>query len=329
MKKSLKINLSLSLISLCSIFPLVACQTTKAKSLSSLKLNKDSLYTKHNLSENVHIKKIIDFKFKNDETLIKNFINNQNNIVDSKINELASALTWYPPFRGDSAIDNGSLYAEFSRKSKNVLIETIKNDWLWFLNNLKNMEFVLNSYGEFYKDIDNKNKEELEAVSQYFPNITIKFNETKIIDAFEYKLPNVNYNAQFKDLSVIFIILDANKVIKFYKYLDQEDQPNIFLQTDVFFLPKISTIDGLKTTLISFENKICEMWNQYLVDEINYWKNVDPTYDYNQVYTTFNDAKYVLPFSGLNRELNYEAIQALKEEEKEIYRFTWRFVDVK
>ncbi|WP_434334591.1 aromatic motif membrane protein [Mycoplasma capricolum subsp. capricolum] len=240
------------LIGFSSIFTFltVSCSTSKPTKVDVIvSKNENKLY------KNKYINELLNLYF-TDSKLKNSYINDQENLPDSKFNELKYGLTFYPIFIHRSLDHHvGRQHFEIIQKAKKSIESTLKNDWYWFLDNIIQFRYIFNPYGDFYKEFDDDEKlfNQIEKDFGLTTSIRNKIVENLIKINFE---DSNKINNEIKDVyskkETFYLIFDKNKALKIWKY---ENNKKIEFQTltDIFIFKDANNIEE---QLIDLERNI-------------------------------------------------------------------------
>ncbi|KIM13890.1 aromatic motif membrane protein [Mycoplasma capricolum] len=221
------------LIGFSSIFTFltVSCSTSKPTKVDViLSKNENKLY------KNKYINELLNLYF-TDSKLKNSYINDQENISDSKFSELKYGLTFYPIFIHRSLErHNGRQHFEIIQKAKKSLEFTLKNDWYWTLDNIKQFKFVFNPYGDLYKEFNDDEKKFNEIDSSL--GLTTNIQNNNIQKLIKISLKNsTEINKDITDIyskkEAIYLVFDDNKILKLWKY-ENKSQNELQILTDMF-----------------------------------------------------------------------------------------------
>ncbi|ABC01840.1 aromatic motif membrane protein [Mycoplasma capricolum] len=221
------------LIGFSSIFAFltVSCSTSTPNKVDAI-VNKNE----NKLYKNKYINELLNLYF-TDSKLKNSYINDQENISDSKFSELKYGLTFYPIFIHRSLErHNGRQHFEIIQKAKKSLEFTLKNDWYWTLDNIKQFKFVFNPYGDLYKEFNDDEKKFNEIDSSL--GLTTNIQNNNIQKLIKISLKNsTEINKDITDIyskkEAIYLVFDDNKILKLWKY-ENKSQNELQILTDMF-----------------------------------------------------------------------------------------------
>ncbi|WFQ93075.1 aromatic motif membrane protein [Mycoplasma feriruminatoris] len=235
------------LISFSSIFAFltVSCSTNAPKVDTTIKNNDDKLY------KNKYVDQLLNL-YLSDTKLKDSYINDQENVPDSRFNELKYALTFYPIFIHRSLDRHvGRQHFEIIQKGKKAIELILKNDWYWFLNNITQFRYIFNPYGDFYKEFDDDTKL-FNAVEKEF-GLTTSIKNNKIEGFIRLPLEESNkINQEIKDVYLskesFYLIFDKNKVVKIWKF-ENNKKVEFQISSDIFIFKNTDSIEQQLTEL--------------------------------------------------------------------------------
>ncbi|WP_427902743.1 aromatic motif membrane protein [Metamycoplasma alkalescens] len=223
----------------------------------------ESAENKEKFEQNQHINKLLDFFSNNQKEKKEIYLSQQKNKSDSKFNELKAAFVYEPIIVQDS-ISGATEYELIIRNSRNVIKNTLENDWYWVLNNIKKFEFVYNPYEDAYKAFKNE-KEWFKKTNDTFKSIITKINNKFPNSLIEKELKDFDFKEFEKKFEK-----QAEELIK--KYANDEEKTKKLLEE---FRNKMKNI---LSKLGSFPNIYKEKQAWYLIfDEnkaIRLWKYI-------------------------------------------------------
>ncbi|QIW62028.1 aromatic motif membrane protein [Mycoplasmopsis gallinacea] len=315
MKKWLLNSLGTSIV--LPAFLAFSCQKNVTNTKKSITLKKVDTF-QNNKSINFLLNKF----FSNNEKEISTFLNNQNNINNSKFDELKYALLWFEPFRSISNEKAGG-FASLVDASRKILVNNLDKNWFWFLKNIKNSSFIFNPYGSYYSAFSNE-QNDFEYIQEKFPSLSLNLESNEIIDHLVVDIPQSAYDV-YDQKQAIYLIYSSNFAIKFYNWNNTEK----LLIPDVYYLPDAQNIEQTKEILTTFENQIWSEYNQWIIDEIEYQKGYnDPSYDPENTKQKFNDKHLLTQFNRVAYSyMSKIAINNLNANQKQIYKFTWKDIN--
>ncbi|AZG68562.1 aromatic motif membrane protein [Mycoplasma struthionis] len=331
MKKLLKISLPLALA-----FPLIAlsCQNNleTKKSINENNSNLTNLNTNKDFNTSA-IKELINDYISSDPIKQNEFINNQNNILDAKFNEIKYALTFFVPYIL-SAEDKAGDFLRLVKESKKIIIDTLQSNWYWYLKNIDKFSFALNPYGDQNKDLD-KAKEYILKAQQEFKDLQY-INKGNAIDEVYY-LPWLTYDKVkkfelYKNKRIAYLFLNDKTVLRAYTY-ELNNQKVFKLLPDVIYLSDSTSRENSKEILKELEQKMLEKRIKLIEDDVEYERTSDAhpdTVDVNKFYKFYTDKQEsdLFNFEAYNDDIARAVLDMFKEN-KHIYRFTWRWVNEK
>ncbi|QVJ96281.1 hypothetical protein I7634_04360 [Mycoplasma mycoides subsp. capri] len=240
------------LIGFSSIFAFltVSCSTSTPKVNPTINKNENKLYKNKYVSELLNL-------YLSDSKLRDSYINDQENVSDSKFSELKYGLTFYPIFIHRSLDYHiGQHYRVIIQKSKNALEQTLKNDWYWVLDNITNFKYNFNPYGDLYNEF-NKDEDLFNQVEKDLGSLVSSVknkNVQKIIKINLDKVVNEKIKDDYLKKEALYLIFDNNKAIKIWKY-ENKNKTEFLMTTDLFIFKDTS---NLENQIQQLENTIFE-----------------------------------------------------------------------
>ncbi|EXU60138.1 aromatic motif membrane protein [Mycoplasma mycoides] len=260
------------LIGFSSIFAFltVSCSTSTPKANPTINKNENKLYKNKYVSELLNL-------YLSDSKLRDSYINDQENVSDSKFSELKYGLTFYPIFIHRSLDYHvGQHYRVIIQKSKNALEQTLKNDWYWVLDNITNFKYNFNPYGDLYNEFD-KDEDLFNQVEKDLGSLISSVknkNVQKIIKINLDKVVNEKIKDDYLKKEALYLIFDNNKAIKIWKY-ENQNKTEFLMTTDLFIFKDTNNLENqiqhLENTI--FEKRKVEYNNN--LENIN--KNIEAT----------------------------------------------------
>ncbi|CBW54603.1 Conserved hypothetical protein, predictedlipoprotein [Mycoplasma mycoides subsp. capri LC str. 95010] len=260
------------LIGFSSIFAFltVSCSISTPKINPTINKNENKLYKNKYVSELLNL-------YLSDSKLRDSYINDQENVSDSKFSELKYGLTFYPIFIHRSLDYHiGQHYRVIIQKSKNALEQTLKNDWYWVLDNITNFKYNFNPYGDLYNDFDkdenlfNQLEKDLGSLISSVKNKNVQ----KIIKINLDEVVNEKIKDDYLKKEALYLIFDNNKAIKIWKY-ENQNKTEFLMTTDLFIFKDTNNLENqikeLENTI--FEKRKVEYNNN--LENIN--KNIEAT----------------------------------------------------
>ncbi|QVK01941.1 hypothetical protein I7636_04370 [Mycoplasma mycoides subsp. capri] len=240
------------LIGFSSIFAFltVSCSTSTPKINPIINKNENKLYKNKYVSELLNL-------YLSDSKLRDSYINDQENVSDSKFSELKYGLTFYPIFIHRSLDYHiGQHYRVIIQKSKNALEQTLKNDWYWVLDNITNFKYNFNPYGDLYNDFD-KDEDLFNQVEKDLGSLISSVKNKNVQKIIKINLDEV-VNEKIKDdylkKEALYLIFDNNKAIKIWKY-ENQNKTEFLMTTDLFIF---KDTNNLENQIKQLENTIFE-----------------------------------------------------------------------
>ncbi|QVK05969.1 aromatic motif membrane protein [Mycoplasma mycoides] len=240
------------LIGFSSIFAFltVSCSTSTPKVNPTINKNENKLYKNKYVSELLNL-------YLSDSKLRDSYINDQENVSDSKFSELKYGLTFYPIFIHRSLEYHiGQHYRVIIQKSKNALEQTLKNDWYWVLDNITNFKYNFNPYGDLYNDFD-KDEDLFNQVEKDLGSLVSSVknkNVQKIIKINLDEVVNEKIKDDYLNKEALYLIFDNNKAIKIWKY-ENQSKTEFLMTTDLFIF---KDTNNLENQIKQLENTIFE-----------------------------------------------------------------------
>ncbi|QVK09286.1 aromatic motif membrane protein [Mycoplasma mycoides] len=240
------------LIGFSSIFAFltVSCSTSTPKINPTINKNENKLYKNKYVSELLNL-------YLSDSKLRDSYINDQENVSDSKFSELKYGLTFYPIFIHRSLDYHiGQHYRVIIQKSKNALEQTLKNDWYWVLDNITNFKYNFNPYGDLYNEFD-KDEDLFNQVEKDLGSLVFSVknkNVQKIIKINLDKVVNEKIKDNYLKKEALYLIFDNNKAIKIWKY-ENKNKTEFLMTTDLFIF---KDTNNLENQIQQLENTIFE-----------------------------------------------------------------------
>ncbi|MDP4040271.1 aromatic motif membrane protein [Mycoplasma mycoides] len=240
------------LIGFSSIFAFltVSCSTSTPKTNPTINKNENKLYKNKYVSELLNL-------YLSDSKLRDSYINDQENVSDSKFSELKYGLTFYPIFIHRSLDYHiGQHYRVIIQKSKNALEQTLKNDWYWVLDNITNFKYNFNPYGDLYNEFD-KDEDLFNQVEKDLGSLISSVknkNVQKIIKINLDKVVNEKIKDDYFKKEALYLIFDNNKAIKIWKY-ENKNKTEFLMTTDLFIF---KDTNNLENQIQQLENTIFE-----------------------------------------------------------------------
>ncbi|UKS54517.1 aromatic motif membrane protein [Mycoplasma feriruminatoris] len=241
------------LISFSSIFAFltVSCSTNAPiNSNTTVNTNDNKLY------KNKYVDQLLNL-YLSDSKLKDSYINDQENVPDSRFSELKYGLTFYPIFIHRS-LDYyvGQHYRVVIQKSKNALEQTLRNDWYWVLDNITQFKYNFNPYGDLYNEFD-KDEDLFKQVEKDLGSLISSVknkNVQKIIRVNLDKTINERIKDTYTKKEALYLIFDNNKAIKIFKY-ENNGKTEFLMTTDLFVF---KDPNNLETQIEQLENTILD-----------------------------------------------------------------------
>ncbi|WP_170178322.1 aromatic motif membrane protein [Metamycoplasma neophronis] len=323
MKKLFKI----SPLIFASIVPvaMVACQKEENKSeVKKIEIKKTDPF-----ENNQYIKKLVSTYISADSNLSDQYIANQNNTLDAKYNELKYAMNFFPPYY-INAENHASDFLNLVIKSKKIIVDTLLQDWYWYLKNIDKSTYLFNPYGDSYSD-DDDTEALVNSVKQKFPSLILKTNSNikNLIELDWQQVPETRQYNKFSNHKVLYLVFDNNVVMKAFSYT-QDNTQKFVLMPDLLYIDKpITNNPELLQALKAIED---EFYNQRVLEikkAIDYNKAVDgDDYDVNESYKFYNDEQLSKLFNTeAYAQLIQNTVEALFAKNEKVYRFTWRSIN--
>ncbi|QVK06794.1 aromatic motif membrane protein [Mycoplasma mycoides] len=232
------------------VFLTVSCSTSTPKINPTINKNENKLYKNKYVSELLNL-------YLSDPKLGDSYINDQENVSDSKFSELKYGLTFYPIFIHRSLDYHiGQHYRVIIQKSKNALEQTLKNDWYWVLDNITNFKYNFNPYGDLYNEF-NKDEDLFNQVEKDLGSLISSVNNKNVQKIIKIDLDKV-VNEKIKDdylkKEALYLIFDNNKAIKIWKY-ENKNNTEFLMTTDLFIF---KDTNNLENQIQHLENTIFE-----------------------------------------------------------------------
>ncbi|QVJ95456.1 aromatic motif membrane protein [Mycoplasma mycoides] len=229
------------LIGFSSIFAFltVSCSTSTPKVNPTINKNENKLYKNKYVSELLNL-------YLSDSKLRDSYINDQENVSDSKFSELKYGLTFYPIFIHRSLEYHvGQHYRVIIQKSKNALEQTLKNDWYWVLDNITNFKYNFNPYGDLYNEF-NKDEDLFNQVEKDLGSLISSVKNKNVQKIIKINLDKV-VNEEIKDVylkkEALYLIFDNNKAIKIWKY-ENQNKTEFLMTTDLFIFKDTNNLEN-------------------------------------------------------------------------------------
>ncbi|QVK05177.1 aromatic motif membrane protein [Mycoplasma mycoides] len=229
------------LIGFSSIFAFltVSCSTSTPKVNPTINKNENKLY------KNKYVNELLNL-YLSDSKLRDSYINDQENVSDSKFSELKYGLTFYPIFIHRSLEYHvGQHYRVIIQKSKNALEQTLKNDWYWVLDNITNFKYNFNPYGDLYNDFD-KDEDLFNQVEKDLGSLVSSVKNKNVQKIIKINLDEV-VNEKIKDdylkKEALYLIFDNNKAIKIWKY-ENQSKTEFLMTTDLFIFKDTNNLEN-------------------------------------------------------------------------------------
>ncbi|WFQ90555.1 aromatic motif membrane protein [Mycoplasma feriruminatoris] len=229
------------LISFSSIFAFltVSCSTNAPKVNTTINNNDDKLY------KNKYVDQLLNL-YLSDPKLKDSYINDQENLPDSRFNELKYALTFYPIFIHRSLDESvGQHYRVIIQKSKKSLEQTLRNDWYWVLDNIANFKYNFNPYGDLYNKFD-KDEELFKQVETDLGSLISSVrnkNVQKLITVNLDKSIDEKVKDTYTKKEALYLVFDNNKVIKIFKY-ENNGKTEFLMTTDLFIFKNHNNLEA-------------------------------------------------------------------------------------
>lgn len=320
--------ISLAITAGVSTIAIVSALSIRHYKVEKAKKNEVPIAKKEYLENNKFINKMLLDIFK-DKELTEKYVNFENSISNQQFDELKYSLNFFPIFRNNvSNFDNAKIIASLKKN----IVNTLTENWFWYLNNISKFIFVFNPYGDDYKLLD-KEEELLEKVKSIFPDISLKLTNNKIIDFYEsdYKtMPEVKKYNEWTDIKNIYYFYKHNIVIKGFTY-QYKNKINVIIRPSLLYFNNSKSIEETKKQIDKLDNLIFEKRSQYIKNEYKYEEQTFSNFNASEFYKKNNDTQMLTLFNdnGYNRSY-YEASAELSSNEKnkiEIFRFSWRDID--
>ncbi|AIZ55787.1 aromatic motif membrane protein [Mycoplasma mycoides] len=240
------------LIGFSSIFAFltVSCSTSTPKVNPTINKNENKLY------KNKYVSKLLNL-YLSDSKLRDSYINDQENVSDSKFSELKYGLTFYPIFIHRS-LDYyvGQHYRVIIQKAKNSLEQTLRNDWYWVLDNITNFKYNFNPYGDLYNEF-NKDEDLFKQVEKDLGSLISSIKNKNVQNIIRVNLNN-SINEKIKDdyfkKEALYLVFDNNKAIKIWKY-EYKNKIEFLMTSDLFVF---KDANNLENQIEQLENTIFE-----------------------------------------------------------------------
>ncbi|WP_434336258.1 aromatic motif membrane protein [Mycoplasma capricolum] len=306
------------LIGFSSIFTFltVSCSTSTPNKVDVI-VNKNE----NKLYKNKYINELLNLYF-TDSKLKNSYINDQENISDSKFSELKYGLTFYPIFIHRSLDYHvGQHYRVVIQKAKNSLEQTLKNDWYWVLDNITQFKYNFNPYGDLYNEF-NKDEQLFNQVEKDLGSLISSVKNKNVQKIIKLSL-NKSVNESIKDIyskkEALYLVFDNNKAIKIWKY-ENNNKTEFLITTDLFVFKDSS---DLEKQIKELESTI---FDKRKTEYDNALKNKkDKEEEIKKVNENSNDAKFI-EFQATNQynERLKESLDEVNKNGWKIARFSMR-----
>ncbi|WFQ92203.1 hypothetical protein MFERI14815_00820 [Mycoplasma feriruminatoris] len=241
------------LISFSSIFAFltVSCSTNKPiNSNTTVNTNDNKLY------KNKYVDQLLNL-YLSDPKLKDSYINDQENVPDSRFSELKYGLTFYPIFIHRSLDYHvGQHYRVVIQKSKNSLEQTLRNDWYWVLDNITQFKYNFNPYGDLYNEFD-KDEDLFKQVEKDLGSLISSVKNKNVQKIIRVNLDKT-INEKVKDIytkkEALYLVFDNNKAIKIFKY-ENNGKTEFLMTTDLFIF---KDPNNLEVQIEQLENTILD-----------------------------------------------------------------------
>ncbi|MGZ9453612.1 aromatic motif membrane protein [Mycoplasma sp. AC157] len=246
--KNKKVRLFLPFLVLFSPFySFVSCNEAKSNFH-----NQTNVQNKKNFYSNKEIDLLLKDIFENNLEKINNYILEQENISDKKLEDLKFSLFVYNPLRPNQA-QGGNSNEAVVKIGKSILEENLNNNWYWILKNLDLLEFLHYPYdvNRFTSNFYSQKEDE------YFKTDSLNFLNLKgkSIDFF------IKVHKQLEDnilasKDIFYIVIDKNKVIRLQKFVYKNNIFKFRLDSQIYEINKENiTKEDIELFANKFESK--------------------------------------------------------------------------
>lgn len=328
MKKSLVISMTLAIpaITLPSVLALKDKPTKKSESKEKPLYS----YFKTEFDENEHINKLLDLAFK-DEKAKQKYALRENTISSKKQEEVKYSLSYFPinKLSGDSGYSN---IPQTLTDSKDVLMDTLTNNWYWYLKNINKSIYVFNPFNDLYAF--NKDHEALyKEVKKEFPSLSLNHSsnvpvELVVKEPEQYKELK-NYDV-LKNKKIFWLVYNSQKAVRGLSYTNEKWKKTVIFP-DFFHFSNSSSVSDILLQIDLIEKYFYESKIESIVEELKYQQELkenDPDHviDKDAIYNRYNDLSETILFkkNSYNKFIHFALGKIKENDSKVVYRFTWR-----
>ncbi|AIA29551.1 lipoprotein [Mycoplasmopsis californica] len=315
-----------------TLLPLTTISCTKTDSPESINTPQSK---KQKLYQNEQVNKMLNIFTNSDINKRNIYISQQQNQSYAKYNELKYAFVYDPIFILKSVHNTGGEYNFLANTSKNVIKNTLSQDWYWTLDNIQKFYFIFNPYGDRYKTFE-KEKKWFEQVKNNFGSLIAKINDPNPTSLIKIPFVDIEQTKKYNhyiNKEIWYLIFDYNKALRIWKY---EHNNSVFIQitTDLFVFEKNLNHNEIKSKLQTIESnihhkRVKEFAKKYEEEKLSAIE-FEEEFNEEEFIKHYIDSSF-MEFQGLN-QYNYFLTQVLNEmhkgkDELNIFRFSMRFVD--
>ncbi|MBZ4218410.1 aromatic motif membrane protein [Mycoplasma tauri] len=281
------------------------------------------------LYKNQYINNMLNIFTENENNKKDIYVSIQENISHAKIDELKFAFVYNPIFIQKSVHDKGET-SELAKTSKNVIRETLSNDWYWTLNNITKLIYNFNPYGDRYTTFDNE-KKWFDTARENFGSLLMQIKNplpTKLIKIPFNEIEQLKKYNSYTEKENWYLFFDNNKAIKIWKYKKNNEVKFQILPDLLIF----SNLDNIENKLIEFENSIHSKRKKTIEREYNEakeWAELDgEEFDEKDFFKDYVDEKY-MEFQALYRYNGYfvDTLNEINKDKLKVFRFSMRFIN--